>query len=90
MLRQPHRCHMGKKIQFHERIKGSLQEIEDWWDLVTDDNGHSRVRHTWSHHDPYRNRRPDEGEAFYEIDEFLAGNADDEAKQKLKALLGGA
>lgn len=78
---------MEQKIQFHERIKGSLQETEDWWHLVTDDEGHRRVRHTWSHHDPYRNRKPDEGEAFYEIDEFFAGNVDDEAKKKLKALL---
>lgn len=80
---------MAERIQFHERIKGSLQETEDWWHLEIEDSGHRRVRHSWSHHDPYGNHKPNEGEAFYEIDDFLAGEADEEAKKKLRELLNG-
>ena len=62
-------------------------ENEDWWHLVTDDEGEQSVLHEWSHVNPYRSGKGDSGSQAYSIEDFLAGDHDAAAKEKLKALL---
>ena len=38
-----------KLCELDARLKGSMQETEDWWRLMRDDNGEVFVEHEWSH-----------------------------------------
>lgn len=78
---------MAVKTQFHERIKGSLQEMEDWWRLVVEDDGTTYVEHEWNHVDPYGKRAPREGKRQIPVDEFFAGDHDPTAKKNLTEFL---
>ena len=78
---------MAVKTQIHQRIKGALQETEDWWRLVVEDDGTTYVEHEWSHVDPYGQRAPDAGTQRILVNEFLAGDHDPTAKNNLTEFL---
>ncbi|TXH84778.1 MAG: hypothetical protein E6Q77_01930 [Rhizobium sp.] len=77
---------MAKEVEFHEKLKGSWRENEDWWYLVTEDDGSQHVRHEWSHVDVYRGGG-NGGNQTYGIDEFMSGDHNATAKAKLSELL---
>jgi hypothetical protein len=54
-----------------KRIKGSLAETEDWWNLYRNDDGELYVEHSWSH-TKLKGLTTDSGEKEYTIEEFLA------------------
>ncbi len=88
MLTAKHEVYtVATKTQFHQRIKGSLQETEDWWCLVVEDDGTTCVEHEWSHVDPYGKRAPRAGTQRIPVDDFLAGDHDTAAKDNLAELL---
>ena len=74
---------MAVKTQFHQRIKGSLLETEDWWHLIVEDDGTTYVEHEWSHVDPYGKRATRAGAQRILVDEFFAGDHDPTAKNNL-------
>lgn len=78
---------MIETIQFHSRTQGSFGEHEDWWYLVVLDDGTSHVEHEWSYVDAYRGGPGNSGQKTYAIQDFMNGDHESNAKQKLKALL---
>jgi hypothetical protein len=56
-----------------KRIKGTLQETEDWWNLMQHEDGTLFVEHTWSH-TKLNNlaAKGTDGEEHIEIEAFLA------------------
>lgn len=80
---------MAEKIQIYQIVKGSLMETEDWWYLVTEDDGSKYVEHEWSHVGPYRlGSNSNSGTKRIEIAEFLASDAPEPAKSALTERLG--
>jgi hypothetical protein len=55
----------------HSIAKGAWGETEDWWNLVTEDDGKPWVEHEWSYHDLYGKREPDTGVTRMTVEEFL-------------------
>jgi hypothetical protein len=53
-----------------ERLKGTMQETEDWWHLMRDDDGSLFVEHSWSH-TSLNSLTTDNGETRIEIEAFL-------------------
>lgn len=71
----------------YQRTRGSLGENEDWWYLETDDDGARQVRHEWSYTNAYKAGPSNSGESRSSVDEFLAGDNDQNAKRALEQLL---
>lgn len=77
------------RVKFHQIIKGSLMETEDWWRLVTEDDGQIYIEHEWSHVDPYKLSLPsNSGTERFGVDEFLGSDAPESAKNALRKMLG--
>lgn len=72
-------------MQFHQRVKGSLGEKEDWWHLNEVD-GEQVITHSW-HHTEIRGLNSREGSNRYTVEEFLAGDHNTQAQAKLKEVL---
>lgn len=74
--------------QLAQRLKGSMQETEDWWHLKRDEDGVLFVEHSWSH-TKLSNFTTDAGERRIEIDAFLEGDNPRaaEARDALRAYL---
>lgn len=77
---------MGKEI-FHSQAKGSYQENDDDYALVTEEDGSKYVEHEWSHVDVRKTGNIDKGTKRYSVEEFLASDVSAAIKGKLKALL---
>jgi hypothetical protein len=82
---------MGKSMstteEFHARTRGSHAEDEDWYRLVTEDDGTRFVEHEWSYTNPYPPQNSDDGTQRMTVDEFLSGDYDANAKNKLRELI---
>lgn len=78
---------MAESVPFHKKTKGSLQEKDDWWCLIVQDDGASYVEHEWSHIDAYGKKKPDSGTRNVSIDEFLAGEEEPAAQDALRKVL---
>ncbi len=78
---------MSSTTTFHQLAKGSLHEQEHWWRLIVDGNGEARVEHEWSHQNPYTSREPDVGAKIYSVEDFLTGEHNEAAKERLLDLL---
>lgn len=73
------------RTEIHSKRKGSLGQNEDWWTLV-DENGAKLVEHEWSYTNAYGSGQ-NSGKKLVPVDEFLASDADEEVKAKLRAML---
>jgi hypothetical protein len=78
---------VAESIPLHQKLKGALQEKEDWWRLIIQDDGDSYVEHEWSHVDAYRDSKPDSGTRRVPIDDFLAGDEETAAQDALRKVL---
>ena len=78
---------MSKLIELSTSTKGSLGEDQDWWQLVTDNDGTMFVEHEWSHRNAYKFRVSNSGKEQIAVDHFLSGNYDSNVQQKLRARL---
>ncbi|WP_132255063.1 hypothetical protein [Methylobacterium segetis] len=81
-----------KVREFHRAAKGPVNNDEDWWRLVLDDDaGQIHVEHEWAHRDVRRSGKPENATRRYEINEFLAevpsGRAQLVLMQMLKSLM---
>jgi hypothetical protein len=79
---------MAEKVEFHKSVKGPLMETEDWWRLVTEDDGQRFVEHEWSYVDPKLASSGNTGTKRFAVDEFLAGDAPQSVKDILAKLTG--
>lgn len=80
---------MARRVKLGERIKGGLNQNEDWWYFVDDGNS-KYVEHEWSHVDPYRKGKGNSGTKKIPTDEFLASDASEGLKNALRAELKGS
>ncbi len=80
---------MSKMIELCTSTKGSLGEDQDWWQLVTDNDGKMYVEHEWAHRNTYKFRVSHTGSEQIEVNQFLAGDYNSEAQQKLRERLAG-
>ena len=78
---------MSKLIELSTSTKGSLGEDQDWWQLVTDNDGKMFVEHEWSHRNAYKFRVSNSGKEQIAVDHFMSGNYDSNVQQKLRARL---
>ncbi len=75
--------------QIHRNASGGFLREIDLWTLISDtETGVRSVEHEWSYVDPFGQGKPDSGISTVTIETFLAGGADDNVKQKLRAILG--
>ena len=58
---------MEKKL-LYKRVKGPMDNYEDWYYLVKLDDGQLQVEHSWSHVTP--SLKIDSGSQTYTVDEF--------------------
>jgi hypothetical protein len=72
--------------EFYKRVKGPMQNYEDWYYLTKTEEGAGEVVHQWSHVSP--KLQSNSGSKKYTVDEFL-GTADVDigAKAALKEWL---
>ena len=76
------------KFELLTRLKGPLQNIEDWWWLlVDDDTGEMAVEHEWAHTDIGDFANPRNGEKRYTVAGFLASDQPQSAKDRLGEVL---
>jgi hypothetical protein len=75
----------ASRTKFHERIKGPYREKEDWWHLI-EDSGQLSVEHEWSH-SSLGNLKTDSDTKTMTVEEFLASDAPNDAKEALRKLL---
>ena len=76
------------RTQFHQTTGAGFLHETNEWDVVTDAGaGTTNVEHRWSYVDPFGRGETDSGMSIASVEEFLMGNADDSAKQKLRAFL---
>jgi hypothetical protein len=61
-----------EKIQLEYRGRGPLQNNEDWYYLVFQDDGSISVEHEWQHMNPYKGTTTSEGTESFDFDEFRA------------------
>ncbi len=78
---------MAEKIPLHKVTKGSLMETEDWWYLHVDDAEVMTVEHEWSHTSAYKTGKGDQGSKINSVQDFLAGDAPDGAKDALRSAI---
>lgn len=76
---------MGSR-QFYKRVKGPMDNYEDWYYLKQGDDGALVVEHVWSYVSPSLSQ--DHGREEYSITDFMSKKgADTGAKIALKNLL---
>lgn len=78
---------MSKRIELSATAKGSMGEDQDWWALVTDNDGKMYVEHEWSHRNAYRFRVGNSGTSRIAVSSFLSGDYNTKAQQKLRQKL---
>jgi hypothetical protein len=82
------------KRKIAQRIKGSLQEREDWWYLCYDtDSREFSVEHEWHHMDAYRvGSRANEGRKQEPLEHYRGAGLEkiEQAKAELLAEAGHA
>ena len=78
---------MPETISLLSITRGSWGENEDWWRLIVADDGSMSVEHEWSHQSPYRSHKRSSGKAQFSTDEFLSGDQNVKAKEKLREQL---
>jgi hypothetical protein len=78
MLRGRHGERMARKEQFYTLDKGSLDEREDRFWLLTGDDGRETIEHEYSYHGPPGRHRSD----YHEVGAFLDGDAPPAAKKR--------
>lgn len=71
---------------FHKQEKGHLGQYEDWWYLETDDNGEQIIEHRWDHVS-VGGGGADRGSEKTEVRDFLSGNHNAKAQEKLAEIL---
>jgi hypothetical protein len=72
--------------EFYKRVKGPMQNYEDWYYLIVAELGTLEVVHDWSHVSP--RLQTNSGSKKYTVDEFLSDEGvDSSAKTALKARL---
>ena len=75
------------RTRIHAKVKGALAENEDWWVLIVDtESDNKTVEHEWSHTNAYGPGQ-NSGMTSMTVDEFLGSDADNAAKDKLRAIL---
>lgn len=80
---------MVKHLLYEER-EDSLQECEDWWYVVVDDEtGSVSVLHEWSHMNPFGRYLGPSGERIYTADEFLNSDGPQQVKAELETFIAG-
>ena len=68
--------------------KPDTSEDTEIWTLISDTaTGALTVEHEWSYVDPFGQGKPDCGVSTVTVENFLTGGADDNVKQKLRAIL---
>lgn len=55
--------------QFYKRVKGPMNNYEDWYYLCQTENGAIEVRHVWSHVSPQL--QTNSGSQSYTLDDFM-------------------
>lgn len=76
------------RTQFCHTIGAGFLHETNEWDLVRDTRtGILNVEHRWSYVDPFGYGETDGGMSVVSVEDFLMGNGDDDAKQKLRAFL---
>ena len=79
---------MAERVKLGERIKGGLNQNEDWWYFV--DDGESKyVEHEWSYVDPFGKGKGSSGVKKIPPEEFLSSNVGEGLKNALRAALKG-
>lgn len=58
-----------QKDQFFKRVKGPMDNYEDWYYLVRDADGQLSVEHSWCHVTP--SLQSDSGSEIYTIEDFM-------------------
>ncbi|SDF03160.1 hypothetical protein [Sulfitobacter delicatus] len=58
------------KTQFYKRVKGPMDNYEDWYYLETKPDGSQEVLHDWSHVTP--SLKTNSGSKSYTVEDFLA------------------
>lgn len=72
--------------QFYKRIKGPMDNYEDWYDLEELPGGQQVVTHSWSYVTP--SLASNSGSETYSVDEFLnSTEANTNAQVELRRLL---
>jgi hypothetical protein len=66
-----------EKEKFHQRIKGPMNNYEDWYHLVKAEDGQLHVEHSWSYVSP--SLKGDDGTQTYTVDEFMQSKGVDAA-----------
>ena len=80
---------MVKHLLYEEREDG-LQEREDWWYVVADDEtGSISVLHEWAHVSPFGRTPGPSGERTYTADEFLNSDGPQQVKAELETFIAG-
>ena len=78
---------MSRMIDLCTSTKGSLGEDQDWWQLVTDNDGKMYVQHEWSHVNAYKFRVGNAGKEQITVNHFLLGDYNRKAQKKLRERL---
>ena len=74
--------------QIHQTTTAGFLRESNLWTLVRDtDTGAQNVEHEWTYVDPFGKGGTDSGVTTVPVENFLAGNADDDVKQKLRVIL---
>ncbi|WP_170367828.1 hypothetical protein [Ruegeria arenilitoris] len=61
-----------KKVEIYKRVKGPMDNYEDWYYLQADEESFFSVLHEWSHVSP--NLKTNTGSKQYTIEDFLASS----------------
>ena len=75
---------MSNRIELSASARGSWDEKEDWWHLVTNDDGTMHVEHEWSHTNAYKSKKSNSGTKQIAIEDFLSGDHNSGAQRKLR------
>lgn len=65
-----------------------MQNDEDWFYLVDDDNGSVCVEHVWHHMNPYKGVVTSEGSKKFSLEDFRTSKEGVRLKDKIDAALG--
>lgn len=76
------------KVQFYSRVKGPMDNYEDWYYLEKLETGEYQVTHSWSHVTP--KLKSNSGSKTYSVTEFMGSpdvhtGAKTELDKRLKA-----
>ena len=79
---------MVTRTAIYTKAEGALAQNEDWWVLVVDrESGKQSVEHEWSHTNGYGPGQ-NSGTTTATVDEFLASDAPEAAKDRLRTMIG--